>query len=1115
MRTWNMRSTLWALALAILPLNFAAAEAATLDLRDRHWGQGLSFKLDGNWDSYWHQLIAPGQLASDDHTPSRYPVPGVWGHKADTENPPPAQGYMTYHVKVLVPAGIKNFYLYLPDMPSAYKAWANGRLISQNGEIGQNRQQEVPAFLPKVAEISNVEGVIDLVLHISNYHYREGGIWFSLKLTDDSGVTDLYLKPALWAVFFGATLIAIGLYNLAMFAFRRQEITALYFGLLCMAVGLRRLLIDERVLYQFELLDWATLQRLEHLCFYASLPLFMGYFHSLYRQHVPHWSTRISWLLIAPFVLLCLFFSVRVYTELNVAFQMVVLISLAFAVAFYFKAVVARAANTRSFGLGLLVLAITVVNDVLKANDYIETPNIVHFGILAFVITQALSLQKRYLRSLSLVEDMSLQLEKRNEELLRLDEFKDEFLATTSHELRTPLQGISGLAKILQEDSHDNLRQEQKDKVELISNTAQRLSVLVNDILDFSSIKHGKLRLHTSVVDLNAMADLVLSTLRPTLGGKAVHLIAKIDPAARYIKADTFRIQQILFNLLGNAAKYTEQGHITLAAFLQDTQLVLSVTDTGVGIPEEKRDTLFQPFEQAHADSHFSAGGTGLGLSISRKLVELHGGILELSSEVNRGTIVALRFPAAQLLANVAPSDTGQACFELNLQASTQPDSATDADSGKGMSVDQTAHTIYIVDDEAINCELLASLLVGEGYRIEIFQDGISVLKRLTEQQPDLILLDYMMPSMNGVEACRSIRQQFDHCELPVMMLTARHQVGDIVSAFGAGANDYVIKPYQDRELLARVHSQLSIRKYWLASQENERLKLEIERRQALEDELSELNNRLLDILDICPDYVLLIDLDFRIHYANQCVQERFLEVPGGMTGQPLAHYFEPKLCQTLEQRIRSAHLQSSLDSQSFLFEIDGADEHWQILFKAIPQDSRGFVTLLIAPYSKEIKAGKESQEALHELQSELAKSRRRMEEIEGALRQVIGPSTEMLTIDASSTGEDTHPAGQALDPKEAISGLLRHSLNLWERYTSKSKVDLAESSRCWRVYIDGTTVKTRTFDKYLSARSVPDHPRWRAVVRTANYVQANCALDENDRQMLSEQIEQVESHFA
>ena len=1092
----------------------AAASPSTLDLRNHSWGNGESYALDTHWDSYWQQLLTPESINESKLEPSLFPLPEVWGKNSHVENPPPATGFVTHHLRVLVPEQQDDFYLYLPDMPSAYQLWANGKLVASNGKVGRSEQEEHAGFIPQVANLQAPTGSIDLILQISNFHYREGGVWFSLKLTDESGRMALYQKPVVWAVFFAAVLISIGLFNLSMFATRRQEVTALYFALLCCLIGLRRLLIDERVIYQFDVLSWATLQRLEHLCFYLALPMFIGYFSSLYRKQVPEWATRVSWLLVAPFAAICLMFSAQIYTELNVSFQMLVLLALTFVIVCYLRALHQGAENTKSFGLGLLVLAITVVNDVLKANDYADTNNVVHFGVLAFVITQALSLQRRYLQSLNLVEDMSVQLEKRNEELLQLDEFKDEFLATTSHELRTPLQGISGLARLLKEDNSGTLTSDQKNKVELINNTAQRLGVLVNDILDFSSIKHGKLKLNIGVVDLNAMSDLVLSTLQPTLGNKEIRLNASVSPEARYVKADAFRLQQILFNLLGNAAKYTEQGEISFSAKAHDGLVTLSVSDTGVGIPAEKRDSLFQPFEQAHVDGHFSASGTGLGLSISRQLVELHGGRLSLESEVHQGTTVTMQFPSEMFLADVDTRENSEKAFEIGLPNASSsrvddslPPSLSDTENGK--------YLVYLVDDEKINCELLASLLIGEGYRIEVFYDGLSLLKRLTEQQPDLILLDYMMPNMNGVEVCRSLRQQFDHCELPVMMLTARHQVSDIVAAFGAGANDYLVKPYQDRELLARVTSQLSIRKYWLAVQENEQLKQEISRRKALEHELSETNARLLDILDVCPDFILLVDPNLTIHYANQTTLDQFLEIPGGMTGEQLKRYFDPQLCQSLQQNIK--HQPSEI--QHFSVDLSELNESWKVSLKAIEQNGQHYYAIMINKQPLTTADSENPQATLSALQSELFKSRKRMEEIEGALRQVIDPEKNDLPNRTTEALDDSDlidaNENSGADLKEAISCLLRQSLNLWERYTSKSKVDLAESSRCWRVYVDGTTVKTRTFDKYLSARSVPDRPRWRAVVRTANFVQANCKLNESDQSLLSKQIRLVEDHFS
>mgnify|MGYP000439312399 CR=1 FL=1 len=512
----------------------------TLDLRSSTWNPGEEFKLDGLWHAYWGYFLTPDQIAYTDIEPFLFPVPGVWSDQPNkknrytthqfnidsTENGAdiqsntdkkvlPALGFMTYHSKILLPATLDDVYLYIPDMPSAYKLFVNGTLVSNNGETGFFQNTEKPGFRPKVVQLSH-QGELDIVIHVSNFHYREGGIWFSLRLTDQSGYFSMAQQPIITAVFFAGILIAIGLYNFSFFAFRSRELAALNFGLLCTLVGVRRLLIDERVLYLFDWFSWASLQRLEHLCFYLSLPLFIGYFTALYKKHIPNNTPKIMWILTSPFLLICLLFSNRIYTEMNLAFQVLVLISVSYALVMYIKVIREKGANVKVFGISLCVLILTIIHDVMKANGLVSTNfNIAHFGVLAFVIAQSIALQRTYLKSLDMVEAMSRQLKTRNKELVEMDAFKDEFLATTSHELRTPLQGITGLAKVLQEDATENFTPDQQNKLSLIAKTTQRLSILVNDILDFSAIKHGKLKLNKTDIDLIALAELTLSLELP------------------------------------------------------------------------------------------------------------------------------------------------------------------------------------------------------------------------------------------------------------------------------------------------------------------------------------------------------------------------------------------------------------------------------------------------------------------------------------------------------------------------------------------------------------------------------------------------------------------------
>lgn len=1141
----------------------------TLDLRDKTWGQSEEFKLDGLWNAYWGSFLSLEDIAQTDLTPILFPVPGVWSDQPNKKNryttyqfkPDgkvdlsvieqqdkvlPALGFMTYHAKVLLPKTLGNVFLYVPDMPSAYKLFVNGELASSNGETGFFQNTETPGFLPKVVKLSH-HGELDIIIQLSNFHYREGGIWFSLRLTDDSGYFNMSQRPIISAVFFAGVLIAIGLYNFSFFAFRSRELAALNFGLLCIIVGIRRLLIDERVLYLFDWFSWASLQRIEHLCFYLSLPLFMGYFTALYKKHIPNNTPKIMWILTSPFILICLLFSNRIYTELNLAFQVLVLISIAFALLMYIKVIREKGDNVKVFGISLFLLMLTLIHDVMKANGLVGTNvNIAHFGVLAFVIAQSIALQRTYLKSLDLVEAMSRQLKARNKELVEMDAFKDEFLATTSHELRTPLQGIAGLAKVLQEDAIENFTQDQQNKIGLIAKTTQRLSVLVNDILDFSAIKHGKLKLNKTQIDLKALAELTLSTVSPLLRQANIKLTASIAPDARFICADEFRFQQILINLMGNAVKYTEKGFIELASYTTSEHIIIEISDTGVGIPSEKRQSLFRPFEQIHVEGHLTASGTGLGLSISRQLVELHGGTLDINSRVGQGTTVTLSFPLDIAISTDIPKNA----HEIQSFSPAEDENITEFASSETLNeqhslirsaLEETANgpLIYIVDDEAVNRELLSSLLLKQGYRIEQFPEGLSLLSRLNKQLPDLILLDFMMPKMSGLEVCQCIRKQYDSYELPVMMLTARHLIQDIVAALSAGANDYLIKPYHDQELIARVKSQLSVRQYWIANRENQKLKNEIKRRETLEDELSELNVRLLNALDISTDMILLINTSFQIVYANELAtaalqSKNNTDKSGSLLGQDIQNYLDAKL---------NALIHRSFDNpQQNVVHTETRDEQagllWHATIKCFQQGENHYIALILQSSSLEEKPDREN--ALVKLTNELSESRQKIHDIESTLRHVLGnneaedreeneldfsnhttennQNTKLPLISEEQVGQDASPneeSASTSNPKDNIVSLLRTSLNFWERYTNKGKVELAEQSRCWRVYVDGTTVKTRTFDKYLSAKSIPDRPRWRAVVRTANFVLAQCPLDENEKNILNQLTALVENYYS
>ncbi len=486
------------------------------------------------------------------------------------------------------------------------------------------------------------------------------------------------------------------------------------------------------------------------------------------------------------------------------------------------------------------------------------------------------------------VRQRTAELEAANQELQRLDQMKDEFLANTSHELRTPLNGIIGLAEAMLDTDRPALQPRDRANLTTIASSGHRLANLVNDLLDFSQLKHQTLELALGPCWLSKIADQVLSLHYPKAEYKAIALRSEIDPALPPVLADPNRLQQILHNLVGNAIKFTDSGHVILraqpwwppmdpspadrsvpgraaAAPVGDPSagwVALSVCDTGIGISPEAIDHIFGSFEQADGSTARQYGGTGLGLAISQQLVHLHGGQIWVESVPQGGSIFTATFPIAlgydrqprwvesppairddravsQPIALVPPeidplhptSDPttanddrpivpmpvslaplsvegdrlleaiGQQDTDLLVQRATQ-----------AQTIPGQRFKILMVDDEPVNLQVLENFLSQENYEIVAASNGAAALEVLDRGfQPDVVLVDVMMPNMTGYELTQQLRSRYPAHRLPILMLTAKNQVEDLVRGLDSGANDYLTKPISKKELLARLKTHLQL----------------------------------------------------------------------------------------------------------------------------------------------------------------------------------------------------------------------------------------------------------------------------------------------------------------
>jgi len=393
-----------------------------------------------------------------------------------------------------------------------------------------------------------------------------------------------------------------------------------------------------------------------------------------------------------------------------------------------------------------------------------------------------------------------------SQRLKQIDEMKDEFLAKTSHELRTPLNGIIGIAESLYDGVAGEINKQMAKNLSLIISSGKRLTNLVNDILDFSKMQNNELSLVRKAVDLKSHFDVAIEMIRPLTKGKDLTLINNIPDNLPHADADEDRLQQIIYNLLGNAIKFTDAGSVMIAGEKEEDMLHISVTDTGIGIVENKLEDIFDSFEQVEDTDTRSYSGTGLGLTVTKNLVELHGGKIVVKSEPGKGSTFTFTLPVSKQ----KPGET----HESKIGHIRESEIVALEKAIEKMPLTKGEYRVLVVDDEEINQQVLANLLSMNNYAFLPAYSGAEAIDLLnSDQKFDIVLLDVMMPKMSGYDVCKKIRENFLPSELPIIMLTAKNQISDLVEGLTCGANDYLPKPFIKDELLTRMRTHLNLMK--------------------------------------------------------------------------------------------------------------------------------------------------------------------------------------------------------------------------------------------------------------------------------------------------------------
>jgi PAS domain S-box-containing protein len=368
------------------------------------------------------------------------------------------------------------------------------------------------------------------------------------------------------------------------------------------------------------------------------------------------------------------------------------------------------------------------------------------------------------------------------EEALQLSRAKDMFISVMSHEIRTPLNAVIGMSHLLLDD---NTVEIQKENLGILKFSAENLMTLINNVLDFTKIETGNIELEKVNVDLHELVQSIAQSMQFNANDKKIHIKYAVDEATpKHLLGDSTRLCQILLNLIGNAVKFTEKGGVTIDLTVveqsdKDVKIRFAVTDTGIGIANDKINTIFESFKQAEADTARKYGGTGLGLAITKKLIELHDSHINVDSVHGQGSTFwfTIKFEKGYINTDNNNNNKVEAGLQLN---------------------------VLVVDDNQINRLLINKVLGKWGATIDFAENGLEAVEKIESKQNfDVVLMDIHMPVMGGLEATGIIRSKSDAYfqQLPIIALTASMLNSEVNDIDHAGMNDYILKPFDPKDL--------------------------------------------------------------------------------------------------------------------------------------------------------------------------------------------------------------------------------------------------------------------------------------------------------------------------
>jgi two-component system sensor histidine kinase ChiS len=780
--------------------------------------------LDGQWKFYPHKLISHQNIQqSVENQLQNIQVPGDWRSVLNNGSDS-SYGFGTYRLLILIDPLKQPVTFWFQRIQASSEVEINGVASGGSGKPASNANEFTPKNVSYTASYSN-EGTteIELLIRVANFaDPNDGGITQSIRFGSQDTIVQVRWYSIGFQLITFIILLLHGLYAFILYLFNPEERALLIMGLLTLAVGLLIVGSYDNLLLLWLPINYTWAAKIRLISFLWQnffILLIFRRFSAVPRRNVGLQVYTAALVTITGILLIAppSFVNEAIDSKLVIIFGLIPLIWFV-----YIAGTMIFKKQTDKDVIFLLLAAVSIISNLLS--KVVGPATIVYYpiDIIAAFIGFSTYWFKKYFRNSR--ENAVL-----NEQLKKTDKLKDQFLANTSHELRTPLHGIMNIAQTVVAKEKENMNERSVNDMELLITISRRMSHMLGDLLDVVRLQEHRIVLQQEPLKIQSIVPGVIAMLKFMIEGKPIQLHMDIAESMPPVMADEKRLVQILYNLLHNAIKYTEEGTISISAETKDGLTVIHIADTGVGMNEQTQARVFLPYEQGSYGVS-DGNGIGLGLSICKQLVELHRGTLKVHSELGKGSVFSFDLPLANvsnLLLSHPPHHLHQMTdgYEARVSELLFPDKTIGEAAATLLTqplINEGMANILAVDDDPVNLKVLVGILSTEPYNITTAHSAREVLELLGTQQWDLLIVDVMMPHMSGYELTQRVREQYSVSELPVLLLTARSQPADIYTGFSSGANDYVTKPVDALELKYRIKALIAVKQSI-----NERLRME------------------------------------------------------------------------------------------------------------------------------------------------------------------------------------------------------------------------------------------------------------------------------------------------